>query len=237
MNMKKLVPFTLALLVAALLISSCGNDGSGSADTTAASDTTATVETTAATEDTTKAPETTAAPETTPPETEPETEKNPPEDLIDYQSIVSSKTDVTNLVDLDSLEWDVDGFAEAESAPMLFDGDTATKYCCPLPPTITFKLTEPKKLTAYAHATANDNSQYGRAPEEWTLYGSTDGQNWVVLDYVQEASQIIERVDFTYYAFNIDADKQGEYQYYKFEVLEAEGGTTFQMSELQLFTD
>ncbi len=235
--MKKLISLALALLVAALLISSCAkDDDNGTADTTAASDTTAATpneETTAATTEA----ETTAAPETTAAETEPETEPNPPEDLIDYESIVNSKTDVTNLIDLDSLEWDVDGFNEQEEAPSLFDGDTETKYCCSLPPIITFKTTEPVKLTAYAHATANDNSQYGRAPEEWIFYGSTDGENWVVLDYVQEASQVIERVDFTYYAFLIDEDKQGEYQYYKFEVFEAEGGTTFQMSEFQIFTD
>jgi len=232
--MKKLISITLALLLAMLLVA-CGDSGTASEDTTAAAG-----DNTSATEDTTAAAtkaETTAAPATQPPETEPETEPNPPEDLIDYESIKSSKTDVTSLVDLESLEWDVDGFNEAESAPNLFDGDTATKYCCPMVPTITFKLTEPKKLTAYAHATANDNSQYGRAPEEYILYGSTDGKDWKVLDYVQQASQVIERVDFTYYAFLIDADKQGEYQYYKWEVLEAEGGTTFQVSELQLFTD
>lgn len=234
--MKKLISILLALLLASLLIA-CGDNGAGATDTTAAGEdtTTAAEETTAAETKAETTAETTAA--TEPPETEPETEPNPPEELIDYESIKSSKTDVTSLVDLESLEWDVEGFNEAENAPSLFDGDTATKYCTSLPPIVTFKLTEPKKLTAYAHATANDNSQYGRAPEEWIFYGSTDGKDWKVLDYVQQASQIIQRVDFTYYAFLIDPDKQGEYQYYKFEVLEAEGGTTFQMSELQLFTD
>ena len=45
--------------------------------------------------------------------------------------------------------------------------------------------------------------------------------------------------DYTYYVFLIDPDKQGDYQYYEFEVLDvdADGNTTFQMSELVLYTD
>lgn len=228
--------FILALLVLTLVasIAACGDTGSGSNDTSGSNDNT--VATEGKTEPKTE-PATTPAPATTVAETEPETAANPPEDLIDYEAIKSSKKDVTTLIDLDSLDWDVDGFNEKEGPASLFDGDTATKYCCSMPPTVTFKLTESKKVTAYAFATANDNDQYGRSPEEFTLYGSTDGKDWKVLDYVQEGSQIIERVNFTYYAFLVDANKQGDYQYYKFEVLEVEGGTTFQVSEFQLFTD
>ncbi len=231
--MKRLIPALLALVLVASL-AACNNTKSPGSDTSgesSASDTPAAVTTVKPADTTAKPAVTTVA------KTEPVTEAPKPLTSLDYEKVKAEKKNVINLLVAESVETDTDGFSETEGIMSLFDGDTATKYCCSMPPTFSFKLSESKKITAYAFTTANDNEQYGRSPEEYKIYGSKDGKDWKEIEYVAGASSVIERLNFQPYAFPIAADKQGDYQYYKFEILEAEGSMTFQMSELELFTD
>lgn len=110
-----------------------------------------------------------------------------------------------------------------------------------------FGLTEKATLAAYVLTTGNDNSRWnGRNPIEWTLYGTNDlsvfeGETldgnefdetkWTVLDYVYDGLVIED--NFVPCGYEIDADKQGEFQYYVW-VLGYNGGA-FQATELDLF--
>jgi hypothetical protein len=145
-------------------------------------------------------------------------------------SIAAGKNVLTANVVLDSVVGP-DGFSDAEAAPGLFDGDTATKFCTPnLPASVTWKMDAAYTVDSYLLATANDNAQYtGRNPATWTLSGSTDNTNWTVIDTGTEAD--MADVDFTYFMFTVD--KPASYQYYKFDIDSTTSGT-LQVSELVL---
>ena len=79
-------------------------------------------------------------------------------------------------------------------------------------------------------ATANDNSQYNnRSPFEWTVYVSSDGENWTPIAYGDDT--FFEETDLTYYAAAVTPVENVSYVYFT-----SEGGLSgcFQMSELVL---
>ncbi len=110
-----------------------------------------------------------------------------------------------------------------------------------------FGLTAPAKLSAYVLYTGNDNSKYpGRNPVEWTLYATNDATvfeeqsaegatfdetKWTALDYVYDGSVL--EANFAPNGYTIDADKQGEYQYYVW-YLNYTTDNVFQACELDL---
>lgn len=111
-----------------------------------------------------------------------------------------------------------------------------------------FGLTEGATITAYVLTTGNDNMDWtGRNPVEWTLFGtndkdlfeacSIDGEEfdetkWTELDYVYDGG--IVEANFAGNGYEIDADKQGEFQYYVWKLGYTTSGS-FQACELEFY--
>ncbi len=117
-----------------------------------------------------------------------------------------------------------------ESVEQLFDGDANTKYgyyAGTNNVTFTWSYATPQKATGYGITTAGDSTRFNRNPNGWTLYGSTDGTNWIELDKVQTSTLFTQEIVM----FGIDTP--AEYQYYKMEF--AVSNHQFQMAEITLY--
>ena len=118
-----------------------------------------------------------------------------------------------------------------EGPDMLWDNDTATKFCTGEFPTQSIaKFANPVTVDGIIMATANDNSQYNnRSPFEWTVYVSSDGENWTPIAYGDDT--FFEETDLTYYAAAVTPVENVSYVYFT-----SEGALSgcFQMSELVL---
>lgn len=55
----------------------------------------------------------------------------------------------------------------------------------------------------YIIYSGNDSDKWGRTPQAWVLFGSTDGQNWVIIDYVSEAG--LPKTAATPYGYTVDS--------------------------------
>lgn len=122
----------------------------------------------------------------------------------------------------------------SEVAYLIFDGDTATKFCTnTVPATIGWTMKKPVKVDSYVIYSANDNAtRKGRNPQKWILCGSNDGENWTVLDSVNTPN--LPDTNFTGTAF--DVANPGSYQYYVLKVFETAGDSVLQFSELELYS-
>ena len=146
---------------------------------------------------------------------------------------------------------------ETENIPQMFDGikteedftaagkgkiggGTSANAC------YLFNATEKISCKAYVITSGNDNATYtDRNPVAWYLYATNDkaaademrvegadyttlqaNSNWVVLDYVYDGS--MAAVNFEANGYDIDADKEGEYQYFCW-MIEYTGGGSFQI--------
>lgn len=153
---------------------------------------------------------------------------------------------------------------EKENIPQMFDGvrtqeewDAAgqgkigggtSEFACYL-----FNFTEKVPVKAYVIWSGNDNSTYtDRNPVAWHLMATNDeaamkamreegatyadniegNSAWVDLDYVWDGG--MAAMDFTANGYDVDADKEGEYQYFCW-VIEYTGGGSFQINELEIF--
>ena len=118
-----------------------------------------------------------------------------------------------------------------EGPEMLWDNDTATKFCTGEFPTQSIaKFANPVTVDGIIMATANDNSSYNnRSPFEWTVFVSSDGENWTAIAYGDDT--FFEETDFTYYAAAVTPVENVTYVYFQ-----SEGALSgcFQMSELVL---
>ena len=118
-----------------------------------------------------------------------------------------------------------------EGPDMLWDNDTATKFCTGEFPTQSIaKFANPVTVDGIIMATANDNSEYNnRSPFEWTIYVSSDGENWTPIAYGDDT--FFEETDLTYYAAAVTPVENVSYVYFT-----SEGALSgcFQMSELVL---
>ena len=118
-----------------------------------------------------------------------------------------------------------------EGPEMLWDNDTATKFCTgEFPTQSAAKFATPVTVDGIIMATANDNSTYNnRSPFEWTVYVSSDGANWTAIAYGDDT--FFEETDFTYYAAAVTPVENVSYVYFQ-----SEGALSgcFQMSELVL---
>ena len=121
-----------------------------------------------------------------------------------------------------------DGFS-GEGPENLWDNSVTTKYCTGTFPTISAAQLDGKyKIDGIIMATANDNAEYNdRAPFEWYIYASADGQNWECIASGEDT--FFEEVNYTYFAAPVTAD--GEYE---FVMMQSEGALAgvFQVSEL-----
>lgn len=99
---------------------------------------------------------------------------------------------------------------EGRDVTLLFDGDTATKWYTDISPAescveITWRTSERVTLSGYTVATANNTSQKAyRNPLVWVLYGSVNGKDWVLLDMVGNASEVLGATDETVFGFEVD---------------------------------
>lgn len=150
-----------------------------------------------------------------------------------YQSGVRGY--VGDLVDLSSVTGS--GTLEGgENMQMLFDGSVDTKFLEVATPTeedpvwVSFRLTEPQVITTYSICAGNDSQP--RDPADWTLYGSTDGSDWVELDK-REGESFYARKQENIYTFENDT----AYAYYRISVTKKQGtDDCTQFSELRLGT-
>lgn len=100
------------------------------------------------------------------------------------------------------------------------------------PCVIEWTMIKPVTLSAYTVYTANDaDNNPGRNPDDWTLYGSEDGENWVEIHSVKDAGLPTTNYTPTVY----ETENTAAYRYYRFTVEEVVGGG-FQLSELLLYT-
>lgn len=119
-----------------------------------------------------------------------------------------------------------------EGPEMLWDNDTATKFCTGEFPTQSLAMfANPITVDGIIMATANDNSSYNnRSPFEWAIYVSADGENWTAIAYGDDT--FFEETDFTYYAAALSAPVENV----KYVYFQSEGALSgcYQMSELVL---
>lgn len=137
-----------------------------------------------------------------------------------------------------------DGFSNAEGYASLIDGKytegDGTKWCCSFfDPYIIFKASEPITLTGYSIVTGNDTeSNYGRNPKSWTIYGSKtdlnkDAEGWEEIDKVENDSTLPAE-NYTKTDFTIKNPTTKKYQYFKMEITAIQNGDIdiMQMAEL-----
>ncbi|NEE04388.1 DUF1080 domain-containing protein [Phytoactinopolyspora halotolerans] len=116
-----------------------------------------------------------------------------------------------------------------ETEENLIDGDVNTKWLAFEPTAwIVLRLAEPAAVSQYALASANDFA--GRDPQDWTLQGSPDGENWTDLDS-RSGEDFPERFQTKDYRFENDT----EYEYYRLDITANAGDPLTQLAELQLF--
>lgn len=124
------------------------------------------------------------------------------------------------------------GYNGNEGVENLFDGDTSTKLFTntATPCSIAWTMKESTSLYSYTLTTANDNATFkNRSMKSWVLYGSNDGNNWDVIDRVNDSGIMdVNYADYTYIVDNV-----GSYKHFKLTVTEGYGNS-FQLSEISL---
>ncbi|WP_030212736.1 GH92 family glycosyl hydrolase [Streptomyces sp. NRRL WC-3626] len=113
----------------------------------------------------------------------------------------------------------------------LFDGESSTKWLTFAPTGwIEFDLDEPAKIVKYALTSANDHDE--RDPVDWTLKGSTDGENWQTLD-TRSGESFEERFQTKTY----DLAETAEFQHWRLDFTRNNGaGDALQLADIQLST-
>ena len=125
-----------------------------------------------------------------------------------------------------------DGVINTEEQTKLGGGDSGG--------VVTLSFQAPNStLIAYTLITGNDtgvNDVKDRTPGSWILYGATteDGE-YVELDVVDDGAMV--ETPATPFGYTIDADKQGEYSFYKIEFNFGVNGTlnVIQLNEIYLY--
>ena len=134
----------------------------------------------------------------------------------------------------------------SELAPKAFDGDYKTKWCSSIPaqwdinPYVEVQLTTRSKLDYYYLYTGNDihykdenGVQQQRNPKEWKLYAKVnEGDKWTLISHVTDAG-LPTTLSTRSNNYKIDAEYRNiEYNYLKFEFLQVEQGTIFEVGEI-----
>lgn len=118
-----------------------------------------------------------------------------------------------------------------EGKENLTDGDPDTKWLTNAATGwVEFDTDEPVAISTYALTSANDHPE--RDPKDWTLQGSTDGEDWKTLD-TQEGRTFDERGLTTSY----DVEDAARYAHYRVEFTGNNGAADgLQLAGLQLST-
>lgn len=117
-------------------------------------------------------------------------------------ALFNGNVDVTRMEGVKYSSGDPFSSSPTENYTMAFDGDTATKWYAPNGTAakmsnsnewLQVEFPAPQPVTGYKWATANDKPRENEAhdancrdPKAWSLLGSGDGKNWVVLDEVAD---------------------------------------------------
>lgn len=130
----------------------------------------------------------------------------------------------------------------SEGAQYLFDGTEKKFYkrqyednAVPTTPedleAIYFQTDTPVKITNFNMVNGNDTATHtGRLPRKWTLYGSTDGTNYVEIDCETNPKLSTENLAVK----NFTVDSPGTYQYYKLVFVVGYTGNV-QFAEMELY--
>jgi hypothetical protein len=115
-----------------------------------------------------------------------------------------------------------------EEVERLIDNKNSTKYRTPNKQAwVQFYTATPQTVIKYGITSANDVS--ARDPKNWSLYGSSDGENWVILDTRSDiafSSRLEEKL------FSIT--NETACSYYRLD-MECNKGGTLQLAEWKLF--
>ncbi|MGQ8338251.1 RICIN domain-containing protein [Sunxiuqinia sp. A32] len=153
--------------------------------------------------------------------------------------IEASEDPKANIEQWDGLEFDLtdvggsisvqyDDSPAAEKMANLIDNNSNTKYLTfNNHAWIQFQATTPKVVNGYSLTSANDADT--RDPKNWSLRGSNDGEEWVLLDTL---SNIDFPTRFEEKYFSIE--NSTAYSYYRLD-MEADFGDVLQLAEWKLF--
>ncbi|MDQ0993615.1 GH92 family glycosyl hydrolase [Streptomyces sp. V3I7] len=114
----------------------------------------------------------------------------------------------------------------------LVDGEPGSKWLT-FQPTgwAEFDLDKPVKLVTYALTSANDFAE--RDPKDWTLQGSTDGNDWKTLD-TRSGESFSERFQTKTYDL---AEPAAEYQHFRLDITANNGASgILQLADVQFST-
>lgn len=138
-------------------------------------------------------------------------------------------------IDQGSVDGDV-GMKESNRVQLIFDRQVNTKWC--VRPTsadgsvtVTWNMTEPVRIDAYAISTANDH--LSRNPDAWTIYArNNENEEWVVISEVTKGN-LPEELFTVSDVFTIENPES--YKYYKMTITENfNNHDLYQFSELIL---
>ncbi|MCI4140724.1 MULTISPECIES: GH92 family glycosyl hydrolase [Streptomyces] len=114
----------------------------------------------------------------------------------------------------------------------LVDGEPSSKWLAfESTGWVEFDLDAPAKVLRYALTSANDAAE--RDPRDWTLKGSTDGENWTTLD-TRSGETFAER--FQTKIYDIDASAVAEYRHFRLEITKNGSGNIVQLADVQFST-
>lgn len=111
----------------------------------------------------------------------------------------------------------------------LVDSLSSTKWLAFEPTAwLEFDFDAPVEVQRYALTSANDHEE--RDPRDWTLKGSTDGEDWTTLD-TRTGETFEERFQTKTYA--LDASVVGEYRHFRLEITKNGSGDLVQLADVQ----
>ena len=135
------------------------------------------------------------------------------------------------------------GYSKIEGFASLVDGDIDTKWCSNTNQKddgvwfCDFYAASPVNVTGYELTTGDDTGKFtDRNPKLWTLKGRLNGTgDWITLDsrdVNNNSGDVLPETNLTAKSYDLASDKQGQYQYFRFEV--SQSGGNMQLSELKL---
>lgn len=152
-------------------------------------------------------------------------------DPAEEQAALKKKLQTLEMLAIDpaSRKGNAPGFAN-ETAEKAFGADAKAKYCQPWTGKVfvSCALAKPEAAVLYTLGSSNDVPE--RDPSAWSLYGSDDEKDWVLLDH-REHEVFVER--FFLRGFRIDAPKTC--RFYKLEITAHAGDVSVQFSRFALF--
>ena len=133
------------------------------------------------------------------------------------------------------------GVGRLESFTNLVDDNTDTKWCSEKSNSAwfcEFTAASPVNVTGYQLTTGDDTYKFpDRNPKLWTLKGRlNDSDQWTTLDSRDVSANnedVLPGENLAAKSYDIPSEKQGEYQYFRFEVSQT-GGDYLQLSDLKL---